>query len=51
MTDDVSTELGRSPAESGDEHEHPIGSLFVLMIFLIVLAGMWGAMYVIYLGR
>ena len=31
--------------------EHPIGSLFILMIFLILLAGMWGAVYFIYLGR
>jgi hypothetical protein len=50
------TEHAVSPEEpnatdGGAEESHPLGTLFVLMIFLIVLAGMWGAVYVIYLGR
>lgn len=37
--------------DQGTESDHPLGTLFVLMIFLIVLVGMWGAVYLIYLGR
>lgn len=36
--------------DEGDE-DHPLGTLFLLMIFITVLAGMWGAMYLTLLGR
>lgn len=39
------------PRAPEDSEEQPIGSLFILMIFLIVLAGTWGAVYFVYLGR
>ncbi|MDT8435385.1 MAG: hypothetical protein RRA92_01395 [Gemmatimonadota bacterium] len=43
---------GRADGEGeGEEHEHPLGTLFLLMIFLMVLAGMWGALYLTLLGR
>lgn len=41
-----------SREENGeDEEDHPLGTLFLLMIFITVLAGMWGAMYLTLLGR
>jgi hypothetical protein len=42
------------PDESGpddDEIPLPIGTLFLMMIFLMVMAGMWLAMYFEFLGR
>ncbi|CAN5792453.1 hypothetical protein BH23GEM11_BH23GEM11_20090 [soil metagenome] len=42
------------PEESGhdgDEIPLPIGTLFLMMIFLMVMAGMWLAMYFEFLGR
>lgn len=39
---------------SGDPPESeqgPVGTIFVLIIFLMVLAGMWGAVYFTLLGR
>ena len=37
--------------ENGEGEDHPLGTLFLLMIFITVLAGMWGAMYLTLLGR
>jgi hypothetical protein len=39
------------PDENGDGEDHPLGTLFLLMIFLTALAGMWGAMYLTLLSR
>jgi hypothetical protein len=39
------------PEEGGEGEDHPLGTLFLLMIFITVLAGMWGAMYLTLLGR
>ncbi|MFQ5746886.1 MAG: cytochrome c oxidase subunit 2A [Gemmatimonadota bacterium] len=33
------------------EEEAPVGTLFLLTIFITVLAGMWGALYVLLLNR
>jgi hypothetical protein len=39
-------------ADAGDPEERtPIGTLFVLMVYLMVLAGMWGTMYWLLVGR
>lgn len=51
-----STSHGRVP-ERGDEVEEleeipePVGTLFLLTIYVIVLAGMWGTMYWILITR
>ena len=40
--------------DSSPEHEeegHPLGTLFVLMIFLAALVGMWSVIYVMFLER
>jgi hypothetical protein len=41
------------PAARGEEsgEDHPLGTLFLMMIYLMVLAGMWGALYFLLLGR
>lgn len=37
---------GGSGNDAGDpEEQAPIGTLFVMMVYLMVLAGMWGTMY------
>jgi hypothetical protein len=46
-----STPEPEDPAEQEEDEEHPLGTLFILMIFITVLAGMWGAMYLTLLGR
>lgn len=39
-------------ADAGDPEERtPIGTLFVLMVYLMVLAGMWGTMYWLLVSR
>ena len=45
---------GQEPASEGQELEEipePVGTLFLLMIYVIVLAGMWGTMYWILISR
>lgn len=37
--------------DGGPDHDHPLGTPFLLMIFLMVLAGMWGALYLTLLSR
>jgi hypothetical protein len=38
-------------AELEEEVSPPVGTLFILMLYIMVLAGMWGAMYWILLSR
>ena len=38
-------------AEETEEIPEPVGTLFLLMIYVIVLAGMWGTMYWILITR
>lgn len=46
-------ELGSSGAgrEPTDEEPGPVGTLFLLMVYAMVLAGMWGTMYWILVSR
>lgn len=40
--------------DSTSDHEeegHPLGTLFVLMVFLAALVGMWSVIYVMFLER
>lgn len=37
--------------EVGDEQAGPVGTLFLLMVYVMVLAGMWGTMYWILVSR
>lgn len=37
--------------ESNEPERGPVGTIFVLIIFLMMLAGMWGAVYFTLLGR
>lgn len=38
--------------DAGDPEERtPIGTLFLLMVYLMVLAGMWGTMYWLLVSR
>lgn len=40
------------PEEIGDEEEPEfVGTLFVVMVFIILTAGMWAAVYFMLLGR
>ena len=39
-----------SPQDAAGE-DHPLGTLFLMMIYLMVLAGMWGALYFLLLDR
>ncbi len=41
---------GNPPPEEEDVPP-PVGTLFVMMIFLMVLGGMWAAIYFEFLGR
>jgi hypothetical protein len=34
-----------------EEEGHPLGTLFVLMVFLAALVGMWSVIYVMFLER
>ncbi len=49
MTDDAVM----SEAETGTQEEvpAPVGTLFIMMLYIMVLAGMWGAIYWILLSR
>lgn len=51
MTEHTASQEPSQANEPETDSEHPLGTLFVLMVFLIALAGMWGAVYLIYLGR
>lgn len=39
------------PGEAGDDRAGPVGTLFLLMVYVMVLAGMWGTMYWILVSR
>jgi hypothetical protein len=46
--------MDETPAQSPEEKEElplPIGTLFFMMIFIMVMAGMWLAIYFEFLGR
>lgn len=47
MTDEV----GRvaEPAHEEEEGEHPKGTLFLMLLFLIAMVAMWGYIYVMML--
>lgn len=40
-----STEPGTAEPGAEGDYEAPVGTLFLLMIYVIVLAGMWVTMY------
>jgi len=44
--------LNPEPRDSGEEEElpPPVGTLFVMMLYIMVLAGMWAAIYYQFLG-
>lgn len=44
-------EDARSEPDSGDGYEAPMGTLFLLMIYIMVLAGMWVTMYWLLVAR
>lgn len=39
------TETPRSDVEPDDGYQAPMGTLFLLVLYVIVLAGMWATMY------
>ncbi len=43
-------EAGEVPT-AGDEIPLPVGTLFLMMLYIMVMAGMWLAMYFEFLGR
>lgn len=46
------TGSGAGGTDAGDPEERtPIGTLFLLMVYLMVLAGMWGTMYWLLVSR
>lgn len=42
---------GNVAGTDGAEERTPMGTLFVLMVYLMVLAGMWGTMYWLLVSR
>jgi len=42
---------GHEDLPGEDEPPPPTGTLFLMTLYLAALAGMWGAMYLIMLGR
>ncbi len=52
MSDPHPREDGNSDVGGeGEEVPPPVGTLFLLMLFLMLMAGMWVAIYVDFLGR
>jgi hypothetical protein len=55
MNDDTRPDRGPDDAgqdgPSGEEIPLPVGTLFLMMIYIMVMAGMWLAMYFEFLGR
>lgn len=47
----MTTEEPRSGAGSDGDYEAPVGTLFLLTIYVIVLAGMWATMYWMLVSR
>lgn len=50
MERDLERGPGRDDAPP-DELPPPVGTLFVMMLYIMLLAGMWGAIYFEFLGR
>lgn len=54
ILDQESQDRGASSPEGGlspQEEPNTIGTLFILIVFLMALAGLWGIMYFTLLGR
>lgn len=49
MTDDAV--MPDADAGTDEEVPAPVGTLFIMMLYIMVLAGMWGAIYWILLSR
>jgi hypothetical protein len=47
-TDSLSRDQAAAPE---DEERGPVGTLFVLLLYLMALAGMWGTLYWLLLSR
>ena len=47
----MSDHVPQDPSTEHEEEGHPLGTLFVLMIFLATLVGMWSVIYVMFLER
>lgn len=45
------SEHDESGSTGSDDIPPPIGTLFFVMIYLMVMAGMWGAIYLLMLQR
>jgi len=41
----------QTPPGSGEDFPAPVGTLFVLVLYVIIMAGMWGSIYWIMLQR
>ena len=44
-------EHGDADRRPGDELPPPVGTLFILLLYLMLMGGMWGAIYLILLER
>jgi hypothetical protein len=55
MHDETSPDRGTNEAGDArgteDEIPLPVGTLFLMMIYIMIMAGMWLAMYFEFLGR
>ncbi len=56
MTDDAPREDGARDDDAPEplpEHAEPVvtGTVFIMLVFLMALAGLWGIMYLLLLGR
>lgn len=48
----MDSKADRTPDSTADEElPPPTGTLFLMMIYIMVLAGMWGAIYFEFIGR
>jgi hypothetical protein len=48
MSDEVGREAGAAPEpDHVEEGEHPKGTLFLMLLFLIAMVAMWGYIYVL----
>lgn len=49
--DSQRSESDRPDADESEELPLPTGTLFFMMLYLMVMAGMWAAIYFEFLGR
>ena len=42
---------GPEGAQSAHEEEHPRGTLFLMLLFLVMIVAMWGYLYLLLLAR